>query len=806
MSKFRQNAHAVIIGINKYADPRIVDLAFARADAESIYEVLTDPELGRFLPNNVILLRDEQATQRNIRTAIGTEISRRASEDDLVYIYYAGHGSVEIDPKSMNRDGIETYLVPTDAELDNLFATGIAMEEVQKYFHRIVSKQVLFFIDSCYSGEAGGRTFQNPHYQKRAGLTDEFLDKLSGEGRLVVTACDVNQVSIETKQIGHGLFTYYLIEGLKGAADRDGDGLVTIHELYRYLYDNVSRHARQLGGSMYPIQKGSVKGQIYLTQYETKAQKQANLLNSQASSLFKSEKLDEAYDLWMKVLMFVPNHQEAKQGVDNINQRRTIEQAKKQEILEPRKQIRLLLLDLANKGILSDRILSKALDIIATDPTELSGDLIGYYKLLERLNRKQLQVGEFIEEWYRVHSQYPDTEIRYEKTKAKPDIHVTPVTPVPAESAMFDMAKASRSLRRLLLIQTIGIAIFLLFPFFNLFSFLRFAGFNALGFADFFSDVFDHPEDFVWIYISYIIFCLTTAILSLFIAKISKNLRIKSGVVVGWLAAALHVHAIVIAVLLMAKTINIYDLINRMALIGVTFFWCSIAAVFLAIITYIETIKSQIVKLPKARALKILLNIHLVTALLIIIISLFSFLTLISLWFMVLLSTIFSLSGAMLGEFCRQQNFRKGALLGWSAGASLLILITGDISGTVRDLETGKPLPGATIIVEGTLFGAAADLDGHYQIALLPPGYYPVSVTYIGYGRIRKQVLALPFWINVSGNLDMPPDAVGTGDVTIVSSLSFLPILFPITLIFGVYAFLFIRDYKKFLETFSKYT
>ena len=48
---FRQNVHAVIIGINKYQDQKIPDLEFARADAEGIYKILADPELGRISPD-----------------------------------------------------------------------------------------------------------------------------------------------------------------------------------------------------------------------------------------------------------------------------------------------------------------------------------------------------------------------------------------------------------------------------------------------------------------------------------------------------------------------------------------------------------------------------------------------------------------------------------------------------------------------------------------------------------------------------------------------------------------------------------
>ena len=267
----RSNRFAVIIGINNYQDEQIPNLYQARSDAEGMYEVLTNPDLGYISPENAFLFLDEQATQRKIRSTIGTEIPRLAGPDDVVFIYFAGHGSPVIDPKCRYSDGMEKYLIPYDAEIKDLRATGIAMEEIQKFFSWIESKQVFFFIDSCYSGEAGGRTFWHSEYQRRALLTNEFLDHLaSSEGRIVITACDVNEVSLESPSLGHGLFTHYIIKGLRGEADKDRDNLVTINELYEYVYENVEKEARNAGGSMHPIQKGAIKGKIYLTQCTTK--------------------------------------------------------------------------------------------------------------------------------------------------------------------------------------------------------------------------------------------------------------------------------------------------------------------------------------------------------------------------------------------------------------------------------------------------------------------------------------------------------------------------------------------------------
>lgn len=390
-----KNAHAVIIGINEYKDHQIPNLAFARKDAESVYKVLIDPELGRFSRENVTLLLDNEATRRNIHTAIGIDIRRKAGNEDLVFIYYAGHGSAEIDPKCRSQDGIEKYLVPSDAELDKLFSTGIAMDEIQRFFGRIESKQVIFFIDSCYSGGAGGRTFQNPRCQRRAALTDEFLgDISSGEGRFIVTACGVNEVSLETKEIGHGLFTHYLIEGLKGSADKDRDGLVTINELYEYIYENVSQHARRVGGSMNPICKGSVKGKIFLSRYESEAQKKAKKINAQAQLHFNAKKYDEAYELWQQVKKLLPEHEEAKQGIMEIERIRDEEDRKRKKAQEQKESV---LLNLYHDRQLPVDEFNLGMDLIGKNPCKLTEEEGKIVRMLEDLIKGKISIHIYLE-------------------------------------------------------------------------------------------------------------------------------------------------------------------------------------------------------------------------------------------------------------------------------------------------------------------------------------------------------------------------------------------------------------------------
>ena len=121
------------------------------------------------------------------------------------------------------------------------------------------------FLDACYSGAGGGRTFAAK--STRAGsVDDEFLQRLARtKGRAILTASNTKEVSYELPELGHGIFTYYLIEGLKGKADLNRDGTVTLQELYEYLAEQVTKRSRSVGGNQHPVMKGEMEGVLPLT-------------------------------------------------------------------------------------------------------------------------------------------------------------------------------------------------------------------------------------------------------------------------------------------------------------------------------------------------------------------------------------------------------------------------------------------------------------------------------------------------------------------------------------------------------------
>ena len=261
----KHDSWAVIIGVGRYQSTDIPTLRYTVSDAESLYEVLVGP--GGFRKEHVLLITDrteKTPTLRNIKWALGTFLARSAMKDDTVLIFFAGHGAPEIDQRGIERDGLAKYLIPSDADPDDLYTTALPMDEMQTIFGRVEAERMVVFLDACYSGAAGGRTFSSKK-TRAANLDDQFLERLTrSKGRAIITASRPTEVSIELPELGHGIFTYYLVQGLKGAADLNKDGIITIQELYEYVEQQVSAKSRSVGGNQHPVMKGEMEGALPL--------------------------------------------------------------------------------------------------------------------------------------------------------------------------------------------------------------------------------------------------------------------------------------------------------------------------------------------------------------------------------------------------------------------------------------------------------------------------------------------------------------------------------------------------------------
>jgi uncharacterized caspase-like protein len=246
-----------VVGINDY--PRLPKLKYAVNDAEAFYRLLV--EENRVPPENVTLLTNEQANLTNLRSTLGTRIKNAARESDMVIIFFAGHGATERDAASPDGDGLEKYLLPFDTDPADLYTTAMPMVEVSRIFNRIRSERLVFIADACYSGGSGGRTISI--VDTRANIGDGFLERVAGgRGKVIITASSANEVSVEKDELQHGVFTYYLLEGLRGKADLDRDFMITVDEAYRYVYEQVPKATSQ---EQHPVKKGSVEGNVVLS-------------------------------------------------------------------------------------------------------------------------------------------------------------------------------------------------------------------------------------------------------------------------------------------------------------------------------------------------------------------------------------------------------------------------------------------------------------------------------------------------------------------------------------------------------------
>ena len=230
---------AVVIGISEYADPLVPDLQYADDDARSFYEFLRSERagLGGIPEENVILLTNEQASYRSIRSALYSFL-RRATENDVVYVYIAAHGVP--DP---NRPS-ELYLLPADAEASDLAGTALPLTDVNDAIAQLTTRHTVVLTDACHSGGLGTVGFTARGLEPN-NVNEVFLQGLreSAGGLAVFAAAEARQISREGRRWGggHGAFTHYLIEALEGAADTDDDDIVRLGEAMEYVRERVRR-------------------------------------------------------------------------------------------------------------------------------------------------------------------------------------------------------------------------------------------------------------------------------------------------------------------------------------------------------------------------------------------------------------------------------------------------------------------------------------------------------------------------------------------------------------------------------------
>jgi TolB-like protein len=174
-----------------------------------------------------LVLTNEEATRESILGGLSRFLGR-AGPDDVAVLFLAGHGVRDVATGSY-------YFLPSPASADNLVTEGLRMsdfDEMLRVIRRNV-RAVVVMLDTCHAGALG-----LPPTRLVSG--DEVARQMTaGEGFFLLAATKPGEESKEQSALGHGAFTYAVLEGLRGTGDSDSDGLLSVSELFAYVARRV---------------------------------------------------------------------------------------------------------------------------------------------------------------------------------------------------------------------------------------------------------------------------------------------------------------------------------------------------------------------------------------------------------------------------------------------------------------------------------------------------------------------------------------------------------------------------------------
>ena len=240
--------HLVVIGINKYKNPKY-NLNYATADATAFKEAIEKNGTAIFSKTNVVLIGDDKATKAGISAEL-EKVKMAAKASDVFIFYFAGHGVLN--------EKKEFFLVPHDVTQlygadDALAQRGLSAKELQQFSRDIKAQKQLFILDACQSAGA-----LETLAAARGAAEEKAIAQLArATGTHWLTASGSEQFASEFAQLGHGTFTYVLLEALAGKADSGRDKKITVKELDAYLQEVVPElTAKYKGTPQYPSSYG----------------------------------------------------------------------------------------------------------------------------------------------------------------------------------------------------------------------------------------------------------------------------------------------------------------------------------------------------------------------------------------------------------------------------------------------------------------------------------------------------------------------------------------------------------------------
>jgi len=230
--KLNHNAYAIVIGIERYRQS-LPTANFAVRDAQVMTGYLTKV-LG-YPEENVVTLINDRALQSDFTKYFEKWLPNNVEPESTVFVYFSGHGAP--DPKTGT-----AYLVPYDGDPTFIAETGYSLSRMYAALGKLPAKEIIVALDSCFSG-AGGRSVL------AKGARPLVMNLQTGttisKNMTVLSASAGDQISSTYDEKGHGLFTYFLLNGIKNEDMVNPDGSLRMADLYDYLKPQVERIARK---------------------------------------------------------------------------------------------------------------------------------------------------------------------------------------------------------------------------------------------------------------------------------------------------------------------------------------------------------------------------------------------------------------------------------------------------------------------------------------------------------------------------------------------------------------------------------
>jgi len=250
LQKVYSHRWALLVGVNHYTDAAISNLRVCASDVQAIYDLLI---ANGYESDRMRLLiapgdPDYPPTRAEILSAL-TSVAQVADESDMLLFYFSGHG--------VAHDG-KAYILPADIRYTAIADTAINLNRVKQIIQESAARAKVIILDACHSGAQIGKAPPE--------MTEVFIRHVfeEAEGMAILASCKQKQVSWEWPEKGQSVFTHYLLAGLRGTADFDEKGFVTVGDIRRYVTNQVKIWAVQRSRVQTPTLQYTVVGDIVL--------------------------------------------------------------------------------------------------------------------------------------------------------------------------------------------------------------------------------------------------------------------------------------------------------------------------------------------------------------------------------------------------------------------------------------------------------------------------------------------------------------------------------------------------------------